>query len=121
MALGRSHESVAARGDSCRARADESFHLKWLKSAGLVSAEREGRYLRYHARRRAIAEWQRHLEGVLPVDRGTKVAAGPRPEHIRPRAPAGHRTPSPSPGSSAPAAGPGGGHEGAESLPAELL
>lgn len=38
-----------------------SFHLKWLRSAGLVSMRREGRFLRYAANRAAVTDWQAHV------------------------------------------------------------
>jgi DNA-binding transcriptional ArsR family regulator len=38
-----------------------SFHLKWLKSAGLVSVDREGRFLRYRANPNLLSEWARHI------------------------------------------------------------
>ena len=53
-----------------------SFHLKWLRSAGLVSVRREGRFLRYHARRDALAEWQAHARSLFE--------AGPAAESTAP-------------------------------------
>lgn len=42
-----------------------SFHLKWLKSAGLVSVDREGRFLRYHANPDLLSEWARHIQSTF--------------------------------------------------------
>jgi len=38
-----------------------SFHLKWLKDVGLVSVDREGRFLRYRANPNLVAEWARAI------------------------------------------------------------
>lgn len=38
-----------------------SFHLKWLKTVGLVSVNREGRFLRYRANPDLLTEWARHI------------------------------------------------------------
>jgi len=35
-----------------------SFHLRWLRSAGLVSVEREGRFLWYRVEPTSVAAWQ---------------------------------------------------------------
>lgn len=42
-----------------------SFHLKWLKSAGLVSVDREGRFLRYRANPNLLSEWADHIQSTF--------------------------------------------------------
>ncbi len=42
-----------------------SFHLKWLKSAGLVSVVREGRFLRYRANPSSLQEWAQHIQATF--------------------------------------------------------
>ena len=53
-----------------------SFHLKWLRSAGLVSVRREGRYLRYHGNERALADWQARVRKLLGTGKVTARAGG---------------------------------------------
>jgi len=43
-----------------------SFHLKWLKSAGLVAVHRQGKYLRYQVVTTALASWREHLGVMFP-------------------------------------------------------
>ncbi len=38
-----------------------SFHLKWLKSAGLVTVHREGKYLRYEITAPVLSGWREHV------------------------------------------------------------
>ena len=42
-----------------------SFHLKWLRSAGMISMRREGRYLRYRANEPVLQAWQSHVTGAF--------------------------------------------------------
>src|SRR5688572_13000653 len=42
-----------------------SFHLKWLKSAGLVAVHRQGKYLRYQVMAPALAGWREHVRTVF--------------------------------------------------------
>lgn len=49
-----------------------SFHLRWLKAAGLVSVRREGRWLWYHLDGPALRAW---LEGVVQVFGQQEAAA----------------------------------------------
>ena len=57
-----------------------SFHLKGLRSAGLVWVRREGRCLRYHANVEALAEWQAHMQGLFATAKvSTPGAAQARP------------------------------------------
>lgn len=42
-----------------------SFHLRWLIAAGLIRAERRGRFLWYHIREEPLRAWWRELEGNL--------------------------------------------------------
>jgi len=42
-----------------------SQHLKILRDAGLVMAERDGYYVHYRVDRQALAEWQRALDELL--------------------------------------------------------
>lgn len=44
-----------------------SFHLKWLKSAGLVRVQRRGRFLQYHPVPTALANWREHLKTIFPL------------------------------------------------------
>lgn len=56
-----------------------SQHLRILRDAGLVKAERRGCYVHYHVNPRAVARWKTEMErllGWLPEDRG----AGPQEE-----------------------------------------
>jgi DNA-binding transcriptional ArsR family regulator len=47
-----------------------SFHLKWLKSAGLVTQTREGKYLRYRANSDALEQWKKHVLAAFPEIEG---------------------------------------------------
>jgi DNA-binding transcriptional ArsR family regulator len=42
-----------------------SQHLKILRDAGLVTAEREGYFVHYRVDRQALADWQRALDELL--------------------------------------------------------
>ena len=42
-----------------------SQHLKILRDAGLVMAERDGYYVHYRVDRQALADWQRALDELL--------------------------------------------------------
>lgn len=42
-----------------------SQHLKILREAGLVTAERKGYYVHYRVDRQTVAQWQRALDGML--------------------------------------------------------
>ena len=42
-----------------------SQHLKILRDAGLVTAERDGYFVHYCVDRQAVALWQRELDGML--------------------------------------------------------
>ncbi len=72
-----------------------SFHLKWLREAGLVSVQRQGRCLRYHANAAALAEWQTHVESLFATATASGPAGGmrmapgsaPRDEHLAAGAP----------------------------------
>jgi DNA-binding transcriptional ArsR family regulator len=50
-----------------------SFHLKWLKSAGLVVVDRQGKYQRYQVVASALARWREHL-GVMFPARDAQIA-----------------------------------------------
>ena len=52
-----------------------SFHLKWLRSAGLVSVRREGRFLRYHAQREALAQWQAQARSLFEAGPAAESSA----------------------------------------------
>ena len=43
-----------------------SFHLKWLKAAGLITSTREGKYLRYQANGALLAGWKTHVTSAFP-------------------------------------------------------
>lgn len=43
-----------------------SFHLKWLKEAGLVSLTRQGRFLCYQANAETLAAWKNHVLQTFP-------------------------------------------------------
>lgn len=53
-----------------------SFHLKWLRSAGVISMRREGRYLRYRANAPVLQAWQTHVTGAF------RLAAAPEFEPV---------------------------------------
>ena len=38
-----------------------SFHLKWLRSAGLIDMKRSGRHLWYHLNAPRLSAWQDHV------------------------------------------------------------
>lgn len=38
-----------------------SFHLKWLRSAGLIDMQRRGRHLWYHLNAPKLSAWQDHV------------------------------------------------------------
>src|SRR5438309_367070 len=42
-----------------------SFHLKWLRSAGLIDVQRRGRYLWYHLNRSTLACWREHVDAAF--------------------------------------------------------
>ena len=42
-----------------------SFHLKWLKSAGLVSAARQGRFLCYRSNLGSLTAWKDHVQAAF--------------------------------------------------------
>src|SRR5688500_7349986 len=42
-----------------------SFHLKWLKSTGLVAVHRQGKYLRYQVMASALADWRNHVGAIF--------------------------------------------------------
>jgi ArsR family transcriptional regulator len=42
-----------------------SQHLKILRDAGLVTAERDGYFVHYRVDRQAVARWQREIDGML--------------------------------------------------------
>jgi len=98
-----------------------SFHLRWLRQAGLVSVQREGRYLRYRADRRALADWRAHLERLFPAAEDgepTSRRPGRREQAAVPGSPQGRPSPSEP---SRPVAETRARGEGAEPLPTELL
>lgn len=51
-----------------------SFHLKELKSADLVSMQRQGRYLRYKINASVMAEWLAHVQGAFEPSATVEVA-----------------------------------------------
>jgi DNA-binding transcriptional ArsR family regulator len=42
-----------------------SFHLKWLRSAGLIAMQRRGRHLWYHLNAAALDAWREHVNGAF--------------------------------------------------------
>jgi len=62
-----------------------SFHLRWLRSAGLVSVEREGRFLWYRVEPTTVAAWQAEVR--------QQFRPGPEAGHTREKA--GARAPGP--------------------------
>jgi DNA-binding transcriptional ArsR family regulator len=42
-----------------------SFHLKWLKSAGLVAVHRQGKYLRYELVSATLTDWRNHVGAIF--------------------------------------------------------
>lgn len=48
-----------------------SFHLKELRSAGLVSIKREGRFLRYQINAAVLSDWQQRLEQLFSLSAET--------------------------------------------------
>jgi len=38
-----------------------SFHLKWLRSAGLIGMQRRGRHLWYHLNQATLEAWREHV------------------------------------------------------------
>ena len=53
-----------------------SFHLKMLRSAGLVRVRREGRCLRYHANPDVLARWRGVVEKLFTPGPATPAATG---------------------------------------------
>jgi DNA-binding transcriptional ArsR family regulator len=57
-----------------------SFHLKWLRQAGLVSIRREGRFLRYRVERSVLADWTDEVQRLFftsgPSQPGWKETPG---------------------------------------------
>ncbi|MBI4578338.1 MAG: winged helix-turn-helix transcriptional regulator [Planctomycetes bacterium] len=110
-----------------------SFHLRALKAADLVSAQRHGRFLRYSIEPKSVQAWLAHVAHLFPAElletvtitasaSATRPTAGkPRPTPTRP--PSGARTEPPVP-IDAPIAEettPASGVDGAGQLPTELL
>ncbi|GMU21596.1 MAG: hypothetical protein AMXMBFR13_16880 [Phycisphaerae bacterium] len=94
-----------------------SFHLKWLKSAGLVSLHREGRFLRYRVEPEPLAAWQSDVRRLFEVQ---VVQFSPVPVRDTPaRRSLPHPSPNGSPAQSE-ARAPAPGEESA-ALPTELL
>lgn len=54
-----------------------SFHLKWLKSAGLVSVEREGKFLRYRANAESLDLWREDVHHAFAAGSGGTAAVTP--------------------------------------------
>jgi DNA-binding transcriptional ArsR family regulator len=72
-----------------------SFHLKWLKSAGLVTVHREGRFLRYQLDAEALWGWRAHLQqqwDLIPLQKSAALSTARSivPEKLdkKPRRPA---------------------------------
>lgn len=42
-----------------------SFHLKWLRSAGLIGMQRRGRHLWYHLNGAALDTWRQHVNAAF--------------------------------------------------------
>jgi DNA-binding transcriptional ArsR family regulator len=42
-----------------------SFHLKWLRSAGLIDMKRSGRHLWYHLNGSTLAAWREHVNAAF--------------------------------------------------------
>ena len=42
-----------------------SFHLKWLRSAGLIGMQRRGRHLWYHLNGAALDTWREHVNAAF--------------------------------------------------------
>lgn len=58
-----------------------SFHLKWLRAAGLVSVRREGRYLRYHANVDTLSRWRLQVDELFASSESDgKAAASSTPQ-----------------------------------------
>jgi len=47
-----------------------SFHLRWLRSAGLVDVEREGRFLWYRVEPATVATWQAQVRRQFQISPG---------------------------------------------------
>ncbi len=67
-----------------------SFHLRWLRSAGLISVEREGRFLWYRVEPTTVIAWQAEVRQQFqpgPEAGHTRGKRGIRPirRPIRPR------------------------------------
>ena len=60
-----------------------SFHLKWLKAAGLITSTREGKYLRYEANGPLLTRWKTHVTSAFPKmmesDRSSRKKSSGRP------------------------------------------
>jgi DNA-binding transcriptional ArsR family regulator len=56
-----------------------SFHLKLLQSAGLVSAKREGRFLRYCVRSDTLDAWRQDVQHQFSTDGAADRQPRPRP------------------------------------------
>ncbi len=112
-----------------------SFHLKWLRAAGLVNVRREGRFLRYQAEPSAVSGWQGYVQAAFhsgedvaaPGRAARAVGRGRRPKRLARTTPARSakrktRPTRPEAGPEArPAAEPAGGWLGDETLATELL
>jgi len=83
-------ESPMAAGDLARlvrlAPNALSFHLKWLKSAGLVAAQRRGKFLHYHPIPSALANWRSHVNSCFN-GAGTPAVSTTPPRDEKPRIP----------------------------------
>src|SRR5689334_2852850 len=55
-----------------------SFHLKWLKSAGLIASDRRGKFLRYQIVASALAAWREHLGVIFPSHNVQVALAQPK-------------------------------------------
>ncbi len=62
-----------------------SFHLRWLRTAGLVSIQREGRFIRYAAEPATIRRWKEQVS--LLFSERKRASPGPEtsPKPIRVR------------------------------------
>jgi len=48
-----------------------SFHLKWLRAAGLIDVQRQGRHLHYRLNPTTLTAWRRQVESLFPHDKAT--------------------------------------------------
>jgi DNA-binding transcriptional ArsR family regulator len=53
-----------------------SFHLKWLRSAGLIGMQRRGRHLWYHLNGATLNTWREHVNAAFRPREGVQWAVG---------------------------------------------